>query len=1301
VIAPSHEKQSSPFAQAGLGALVLVVVAALFGLKPQTDAEKPAGKPDGKDAPIAASDMADANEPHLVFLLKHLRAKPIPGGARPQATADAFGEFISRLFSSISPQQPTFTEEHAKRLKVLIATVPDPVDTAFGFWYDQILESLTRAVCDTDLYAPAGQWTPWEQYRVAAQGKDSKKGETRPPGPAFMHYPGVLLFHSTEKNKTDHLLAVLLVGETTASVRADPLYRALRLARALALARKDQEEVRLIAPVFTGAQASLLAALGQWNKQWNDNAKFTVMSGAAGGMSEVVTTDPAITLQSTIIPSKILANAAVYFLRHNGAGDSDKVIIGEDGVVVNGPPGVDAAAAETSPADFYDRVAFLVESDTGFGRSMGNTNESLSNNTKPQKQQPWPMYLPYPMHISRLQRVYTKIRMDKEERIGLGGPLAHGPERRAVRSNPDTLPSMDELETTRINDGAVDDITATIRQNHVRHVGILATDPEDKVFLVERLRRNCPNVEIFLSPMERTYVLPENRQIMRGVIITTTYPLYPPNQGWTDPQEPRRQTFKSACGQGYYNAAFFHLADMLAAKEKDDFCALHLQEYAPPFFALSGRDKTKPPVWIMTIGEKGQLVPLTFFKNYETKIKDLMAVALPPPLESPQTATIMLPNLGPYRALGMIVLVAAGAIVWFSIRRRSSRWLFFGSAPAPAAGAGLPWRQRLRNWFAAPMTADGEQGVSVCHSLILAALVFCLVPTLTVVAVLLSSVFFKTIVDWVCLVPIGICLTLAILCSLCLQLRQIVKFARSTHNDTGTWWSRLVTNVVLLLGGVAFAIALTRHVPTEPAHRVLFVARTADVLTGYSVLPPVLLLGAGFIVYAYFALKRDYLGKRFAVECPYPAAPVPPKQASGVEQICHKINAMANDVREDMTDFPCYRDRHRPLLIVGALIFVPSALVVIARCLRAHGTWEGWLWDALFLTGFLTLAVLVLLTLLRFAAGWRGLERMLKLMALVPMVRAFDRLPRKTAALFGGYFFARRPRVSHLAIPAHILRQLQHEACQPMVSPATAPVAVLAGAVAAGPVPGAQPANGPQVHGLSHPANVVHSQMPSYDAVPQRIAERLSAGAFDFMPDPAANPEPAPDKPYPTDEINNFSRQAQTLIGDLQPYWPWHTVADAFGEQVTLAEPGKEKRTKKAAMPAWVEKAEDFVAIQTIIFLSQYFILLRTTALSMVWVAVLLLWAASAYIFQPEQLILYLLIGLLSAVVGVILWVLIRVNKNEIVSRITQSTPNRFDLNWTFVLAAIQFVGPIAIILIAHLSGRLRTIVDPFLEVLP
>jgi len=427
--------------------------------------------------------------------------------------------------------------------------------------------------------------------------------------------------------------------------------------------------------------------------------------------------------------------------------------------------------------------------------------------------------------------------------------------------------------------------------------------------------------------------------------------------------------------------------------------------------------------------------------------------------------------------------------------------------------------------------------------------------------------------------------------------------------------------------------------------------------TGYSVLMPLLAMCTALLVYGYLALKRDYLAKRFKVKCPYPSA----KAAAGpLAEAFQKIREHAEELHHDLRGFVVCRRGHGSLWLLFLIVFVPPTLLL---AYRARPTPEGWIWDYLFFSGFVCLGALVLIGLLRFLAGWKRLEEILKRMALIPMVGAFDRLPRKTAALFGGYFFARRPRVSHLAIPLHLLQQLHHDAARASAASAAA-----------------------------------QSSTPAQEEMPSALASCLRS--IQFAHEQTTHRKGALDPEYPGKDINALSRYAQQMIVGLEAYWPRHTVADAYGEQAKPSEAVKKEGETPPSMPHGVEKAEDFVAIQLIIFLSQYFILLRTMALSTVWVAVLLLLAATAYPFQPEQLILYLLLGLLGAVVAGVLWVMVRINKNEIVSRITQSTPNKFEFNWTFIQATVQFVGPVAIVVAAQLSGRLRTVLEPFMDLI-
>jgi hypothetical protein len=1245
-----------------------MLVAAFFGVRSSGTSDKAnvTLAKESAEAPFLYADAGD-DEPSRAFILDYLRGRSTPAVTEPASAQ-------------------IFTEAEATNLDVLIATVPDPIDTAFGFWYDQIVESLTRAICDTNSFAPSGQWNPWQLYQIDATSRDSKKPGFSRATP-FERFPGVLLFRGTRNPK--RVVVVLLVSETANAIRAEALQRALDLALEIQKTRRSREKFPLIAPVFTGAQESLFRALREWTEKHDRTARFEVISGSAIGLKrlrEGSWEQKAITLHSTVVPSDILLNAALCFLRQPG--DISEKVLDND-------------------HNFKD-VALLLESNTGLGRSIRNPwKDPESDYEMPRR---WPMHLPFPLHMSRLQTAYAKKRLDLEKRIRPNEDwLDLSLEHRPIRPNPDTVPSLDEAQTTPINDRAVDDITATIRENRVRFVGIIATDPQDRIFLVQRIKRDCPEAQIFIIGMDLSFALPENQHIMRGVLVSTTYPLHPPNQGWTESDEPRRQTFKSQCGQGCYNAAAFHLSNLPGVKAQDPQVQLKdlLQEYTAPVFAEKLTNQRKPPVWIVTIGEKGRVVPLAFSNYGPTDINNAdnseLVASAPPPSDVNQ---IIRPPLGTYRVAALLVLVTniaiAGLILW-----RRSKWVFFRISEGQAAAASSEKSKAEREpprgfkswWQRCMETMDAdEQRVSVYQNMILTSMMFSLIPLLAIAAGLLSPSFERVRLQCACLRSILGLLAVAWCLDAILQARIVWRFIRSRRSEW-KWWVRLLTHVILATSGFAFGIGLlfpfVFPLSTSRVGNLLFIERSTAILAGWSVLSAILPMCAGFLVYACLALKLDYLGKRFEVSCPYPLHQQ--DRASPVDQVCGKICMVANELHEDLTDFGSFRWRYRYALSIGGLAFLPAAALVVSR----YRTWEGPLWDTVFLTGFLCFAALVLITLLRFVTGWRRLEQILKLIVSVPMVGAFDRLPRKTAALFGGYLFARRPRLSHLNIPAHILRQLQHEAVEQATTKDgyDMPIPILAAAEGDfGRT--SQSTTGGRASATERVCNGVQSQMPKYEQVPENIARRLATEPLDSMPKGSVH-EPTLDPDYPRDQINKFSDVAKDLIGNLKGYWPWHTVADAFGEQAkTTSEADKPETDKSPSMPSWVEKAEDFVAIQVIIFLSQYFILLRTMALSMVWVSVLLLVAATEYPFQPERLILYLLLGLLGAVVVASLWVLIRVNKSEIVSRITQSTPNKFEFSWRFIQAAVQFVGPIAIIAVAQLSGRLRAIVEPLLEVI-
>jgi hypothetical protein len=130
----------------------------------------------------------------------------------------------------------------------------------------------------------------------------------------------------------------------------------------------------------------------------------------------------------------------------------------------------------------------------------------------------------------------------------------------------------------------------------------------------------------------------------------------------------------------------------------------------------------------------------------------------------------------------------------------------------------------------------------------------------------------------------------------------------------------------------------------------------------------------------------------------------------------------------------------------------------------------------------------------------------------------------------------------------------------------------------------------------------------------------------------------------------------------------------------------------------WVDLAEEFVATQVVTYISQYFVRMRSMAWSMLVCSVLLLLAATSYPFQPVRLILYTMLGLIGAVVIGIVYVLVAVNRDELVSRISGTTPNRFSLDSGFLNSIVTYILPALGVVALQISGAFRFILEPILR---
>lgn len=203
------------------------------------------------------------------------RSRPRPG--RPQPIPRSSGPAPDTQIPSAAPAyrkghelldaflgRPLSDGPSAYGLDVVIATLPDPVESHLDWAFDSELEAIRRAY-ERSWYVTDRFWLP---PRAALTVASPRSPGTRVP--AREVYPGVFLFRSRDPAIAE-LRILYVVGEVpTSGIHKEALSAALRERAALFGARTFRgyatraRTVRLLGPSFSGSSLSLRLALLRW-----------------------------------------------------------------------------------------------------------------------------------------------------------------------------------------------------------------------------------------------------------------------------------------------------------------------------------------------------------------------------------------------------------------------------------------------------------------------------------------------------------------------------------------------------------------------------------------------------------------------------------------------------------------------------------------------------------------------------------------------------------------------------------------------------------------------------------------------------------------------------------------------------------------------------------------------------------------------------------------------------------------------------------------------------------------------------
>jgi len=1147
--------------------------------------------------------------------------------------------FLKRNELSLDKQKKDGENKDGEKVASLIVTVPDPLESQFGHWHDQAVDSITQALGDCDYFLD-DHWFPWIVLRedktknlVYRQGHPDKD-------------PGVFVYRN--KHNIHDRLCVLLVGENPLSgLRHEVAIKALDLAKNW-LADPQNDKIKIVGPFFTGSQASLAHIILDWNERNSQKSKppkkpvkFDIVSGTAMGLqpwSEIdcrhasKLQEMVEKIQVTQIPFHELLQAVFTFVNHRGE---------------SGCPG----NVEADPPK--ERVAFVVEARSGFGdevvSEIKNRLDTTKNGQNSQTNRFPPLLFRFPMHVARAAALLSKEQRDRDERLGLLKPGADiFQQLDQSRQGGDLVPAANEMRTALINLRLMHDYWKMIRRDRVKYVFVFATDTRDSLFLLEQMQEHCPDALPIVLGADLQYVHTDFLRFTRGVVVVGTYPLFGPAQEWTmiENDNGRRIPFPTCYAEGVYNAV---LAILDSESKKK------MVDYQPPRSVKTEKQKqeVKPPIWLTVIGEKGEFLPLIFFTGYdcgETMVKvDVQK-------ESSATDSFSYGRSFGVPSLGAFVLI--GFALWAVILGVNQSTTSELTAPDPTY---LP----------------GVRGLYI--SVIIFACLLCVVPL--GLALVLPEKNAKPV--WVSILGVAIAFAV-ILVMLALLVEQFIKakLSRSSKSiaapqkATGGHSAPVYTvgkqfgspaapekpadgpppskgfpwPVILIfaIGTLSLFIFLVyQPCYASDAQALLFRERAAAAASGISPVLPAMIIGLGLIIWAKLGFSVLRLAGKFRIESPYPDWPKDrPKEIaedSPIDCAVRNIRDAAREIDWSMC-FLGWLFRYdkggnwwERCRWSGVALLIAAIAGFFFVSERAMPTWETHAWNCLFSTAFTVLMLAIIISGYRYYLMWKMVQKITRSIMSIPMVAAFDHFPAKLSQVLSNYLFTSRQRPCDLAIAEHLRnRAVKSAQSEPQNALASAAVNALAGQ---GPVQ------------LKDPTMMLG------------------------------------------DDVKPLCESARKLVNVLAPSWAAHKASEAFG--TVPRELDKEAREEAS----WADVAEQFIAMMAVIFVSQYLKRMSCFAwMSVVGCASLLL-AITTYQFQPERIMMSVGVVFTLSVIAIIIYVHFGINRNELISRVTRTTPNRFELNWTFVQNIALLLVPLITLLINQLGGRLRSVAEPVLEI--
>ena len=803
--------------------------------------------------------------------------------------------------------------------------------------------------------------------------------------------------------------------------------------------------------------------------------------------------------------------------------------------------------------------------------------------------------VPFPLHIADLRK-RREQKVLSTPSTAPGGFFKTDPSLPVQTRDParETLPTFSDLESASVEPLLESMLTSLARQR-IRYVGIAATDVRDTIFLALEVRRHAPNVAVFTLSADNLYLHASVHAQLQGMLILSNYPLFPPNRLWSHPSDPDVDIPRLQFPTTYAQGTYNATLQLLGRSD------LMLEVFAP----FSHHDpNTWLPVWLTAVGGNG-LWPIAL-------------IGEPPEPAIRRGGKALKVDLG--RGLsegGPVVLLVlwclASLLAAFELRR------FFPPQPTLDSGGHEPSSRTLRQGLG--WLRDGPKpGEDIEQQLnILAAFTALLDVHLLILAIwglpvatqrrAPAGLDFDLLGDglWTTLarvVPIVFAMVVTVVLGagfVCAAERVIRRVPWRRLLRMSEWRGLYARGCWLaflfLVSPLTVALAIQQGIAwlsMDPTSSMLLFVRATTAGSGFSPLAPSFLAGMALLALVCCTLRRTHLREEGTV---LPSASDTARDGDfmrGVVEHEARIQAL---FRKTLPELP----RFLPVLTLFAILLLALLSGHWARTLEQAP------FDNYFRLVWAMAYLVIALEFVRFAEGWRSLRQLLWHLRQHPSFEAYKEIrelpifPKSTLTM-------RTTMLGALHVCVDRARELL------------------------------------RAIGRSGPGTAFEEHLKSAG---DRLHDRLQnvqtrKDSADEAKRHGARTEYLVHLQGSLQELNALTRHVAWLY---EPYWKL--------ARVPLPEDDKAAARERE----FVRLGQQVLASRFVLFIQQTIRHLQGQIMFVMIALLLMLLAVTSYPFQPRGWLLLFNWALIMTIVLVVFWIFLQMNRNEILSELTGTTP--------------------------------------------